>query len=45
LLVEKMQEILISEDYRFDAMVKAIVLSPQFLEKRGTSDREKFDVE
>jgi hypothetical protein len=40
-----MQKKLISEDYRFDAMVKAIALSPQFLEKRGTSDKEKIDVE
>ncbi len=45
LLIEQMQEKLVSEDYRFDAMVKTIVLSPQFLEKRGTSDKETIDVE
>ena len=45
LLIEQMQEKLVSEDYRFDAMVKTIVLSPQFLEKRGTSDKEKINVE
>ncbi len=45
LLIETMQEKLVSKDYRFDSIVKAIVFSPQFLEKRGTSDKEKFDVE
>lgn len=45
LLIEAMQKKLISEEYRFDAMVKVIVFSPQFLEKRGTSDKGNFDVE
>ncbi len=45
LLIEKMREDLIAEEHRFDAMVKAIVLAPQFLEKRGTNEKETKDGE
>ena len=45
LLIEKMQSNLADENYRFGSMVKAIVLSAQFLEKRGTSDKGKENVE
>jgi hypothetical protein len=45
LLIEKMQASLVAEDYRFGSMVKSIVRSPQFLEKRGTSDKENHDVQ
>ena len=45
LLIEKMQSNLAGEDFRFGSIIKTIVLSPQFLEKRGTSDKEKQNVE
>ena len=45
LLIEKMQANLILEDYRFDSMVKTIVLSPQFLEKRGSIEEEENHAE
>ncbi len=45
LLIEKMRDDLISEEHRFDAMIKAIVLAPQFLEKRGTNEKETNDGE
>ena len=40
LLIEAMGAELESQDYRFGALIKTIVLSPQFLEKRGTSETE-----
>ena len=40
LLVEAMRANLESQDYRFGPLIKAIVTSPQFLEKRGTSETE-----
>jgi hypothetical protein len=45
LLIEKMQSNLSGEGSRFGSMIKTIVLSPPFLEKRGTSDKEKQNVE
>ncbi len=39
LLIEKMQIDLVSEDYRFGTLIKTIVSSPQFLQKRGTDDK------
>ena len=45
LLIEKMQANLSLEDYRFDSMVKTIVLSPQFLEKRGSIEEEENHAE
>lgn len=40
LLIEAMGTELESQDYRFGALIKTIVLSPQFLEKRGTNETE-----
>lgn len=45
LLIEKMQSNLAGDGFRFSSIVKSIVLSPQFLEKRGTSDKETKNVE
>ena len=45
LLIEKMQSNLAGDSSRFGSIVKTIVLSPQFLEKRGTSDKENQNVE
>ncbi len=45
LLIEKMQSNLTGEGSRFSSIIKTIVLSPQFLEKRGTSDKETQNVE
>ena len=45
ILIEKMQIDLASEDYRFGTLIRAIVSSPQFLQKRGTDHNEKSDVE
>ena len=36
---------LIANEYRFDTMIKAIVQAPQFLEKRGTNEKETKDGE
>jgi Protein of unknown function (DUF1592)/Protein of unknown function (DUF1588)/Protein of unknown function (DUF1587)/Protein of unknown function (DUF1585)/Protein of unknown function (DUF1595) len=45
LLIEKMQSNLAGEGSRFGSIIKTIVLSPQFLEKRGTSDKGTQNVE
>lgn len=45
LLIEEMQRNLRSEGHRFGTIVKTIILSSQFLEKRGTHDKERNDVE
>ena len=45
ILIEKMQIDSASNDYRFGTLIKAIVSSPQFLQKRGTDHNEKSDVE
>jgi hypothetical protein len=45
LLIETMQSSLVEEEFRFGSMIKAIVHSPQFLEKRGTVDKESKHVD
>ncbi len=45
ILIEKMQIDLAAEDYRFGTLIKAIVSSPQFLQKRGTDDKGINDVQ
>ncbi len=45
LLVEEMLKNLRSHDHRFGTLITTIVLSPQFLEKRGMQNEEKNDVE
>ena len=45
LLIDEMRATLRSEDYRIGALIKTIVMSPQFLEKRGTIEKERSDVE
>ncbi|MEI8021066.1 MAG: DUF1585 domain-containing protein, partial [Schlesneria sp.] len=36
--VEAMKQKLTEDDYRFQSLVEAIIVSPQFLNKRGTDD-------
>ncbi len=45
LLIEEMLKNLKSDDHRFGTLIKTIVLSPQFLEKRGLQNEETGNVE
>ena len=36
--VEAMKQKLVADDYRFQSLIEAIIVSPQFLQKRGTDD-------